>query len=206
MTIRSFFRSLNVFATIADQRRRIDILNGSLASMRTVKDNWMTSYFELDAINDDTLDKLAKAQKRLAAHSQAVEAFMVERADFKEAELAADAYIAALVQEGDRKDAMIEAVNKAAMDTLVLAQGIIDNLRARVTFLEADGSAQAEETLEVVSYVKQCEAALKYIGITIEETDEGRPAITINGAAFVPAMEESVQISGDVRMVIPTIG
>ena len=133
---------------------------------------------------------LHKTSGRLAGHRQAVEAFMVERETFKDrialAELvmeSGDAYIESL-EDGllaagaavAEHDEAIEAgtdVLRLALDAVqqVVAERDLAILEANKMFAETQ--EQAQEIVEIVSWVKAAEAVLLAAGIAVGDGDNG---------------------------------
>ncbi|MBB3910124.1 hypothetical protein [Sphingomonas desiccabilis] len=94
-----------------------------------------------------------------------------------------------------------------ALEALEIADRVVDahmdereELKARIVILESEARVQASETLEVVSYVKSVEAALKAVGISITDAPSG-PQVVAEEAAFLAAVRGSRSILNGQRLL-----
>ena len=168
---RSFIRSLNVFATIASLRFEL-----ATAESRVRRSTETVSYLKTDR---DAYFEMAsragiqatKRGKRLAQHAQAIDAFMDEREDLKNAL------------------AVAQSFGTEALAVGVTLKNALDHFAERAVAAEALVLEQASEIVEVVSWVRAVEEALGFAGISIADDGQNGPAITVDGAKFRQAAE-----------------
>lgn len=171
---RSFIRSLNVFATIAALRSDLTTTQATLTrsyETATYLRQSRDTYHEAAA---KAGIQATKRGKRLAQHAQAIDAFMDEREDLK----------AAL--------ALAQSFGSEALSVGVTLKNALDHFAERAVTAEALVIEQAGEIVEVVSWVRAVEAALEAAGITVVDTEENGPAITVDGQRFRFAAEHDL--------------
>jgi len=178
---RSFIRSLNVFATVSALRVELATTKRILASTEE------TAFF-LKAGRDNYGEMAAKSAiqatkrgKRLAQHAQAIDAFMDEREDLKNAL------------------AIAQSFGTEALSVGVTLKNALDHFAERAVTAEAQVLEQASEIAEVVSWVRAVEGALSAAGITIVDNPAGQdPSLSVDAGTFKFAVQNEL-----VDLVLP---
>lgn len=170
-------RNRNLKSVNNDQRSQLSRLireqKAAAVEINELSDNWQRLYGEVVA--------------ELDAHEQAVEDFMLEREVLKANIGHRDAIALAFLSNLMGAEQVITA-NDA---TLELANQATEELAAEVLELRASAQSQAAETLEVVGFVKACEAALSAAGVVVSDTEEG-PRVLVSSSAIIAGLKSGL--------------
>lgn len=153
------------------------------ADKEAVRNSWYTAFNNEYARHDETIRLLTKAKQRLAAHSQANEAFMDERAELKEEIRVHTIAGLFLTRTAMDQQAVIEAMGAELAETVEanesLAQALADQ-QAYIPFLQA------------------VEAKLKLAGIVMDDSGE-EPVVTVDTTILAGSIRE-----GSVKLAFVT--
>jgi chromosome segregation ATPase len=149
---------------------RIRSLQAEIADVTESRDGWR----EIALDNSDTAVRLSR---KLDGANQALDAHMAERAELKET-------TSELVAVGIKLATEVRIRDEAGIA-----------LCGELIAAKLEVQSQAEETLEVVDYVKQVEAVLANAGITIEDNDQLGPIVILEEAKVSAVKDRLVELT-----------
>lgn len=170
----------NPYATIAALKADAKVRS---ARHDIAVNRWFKHYCDAASMYDDAARQLSKAKQRLAAHSQANEAFMDERADLKE-EIRVHT-IAGLF------------LTRTAMDQQAVIEAMGAELAETVEANESLATALAEQQA-YIPFLQAVEAKLKLAGIVMD-TEGEEPVVTVDTTILAGSIRE-----GSVKLALVT--